>query len=153
MLGTYLNAATPDCTSGTLTVRPHNTITYEPARMQKVITYDGPQESRISIDSGYSFMVDVQWELLPASNSGTVIDFLLGWDKANGIVRSFKWQHPTDGYVYVVRAAKLPSRVTITQASASAGRTPADPRVTIGSTASVRPGSRQKSRDRWLRSW
>ena len=111
MLGTYLNAATPDCTAGTLSVTPHNTISYTPARMQKVITFDGPQESRISIDDDYSFMIDVQWELLPASNSGQVIDFLLGWDKANGIVRSFKWYHPTDGYTYVVRATKLPSIV------------------------------------------
>ena len=111
MIGDHLNIAVPDCTSGTLSVAPHNTVTYAAGRHQKIILFDQTDESRISIDSDYVFFSDVQWELIPATNSGIVTDFLLSWDKGNGITRSFKWEHPTDSETYVVRATKLPSIV------------------------------------------
>ena len=109
MIGDHLNIVTPDCTSGTLSVAPHNTVTYAAGRHQKILIFDEVDESRISIDDDYVFFTDIKWELIPASNSGIVIDYLLSWDKGNGIARSFKWQHPTDGETYVVRATKLPS--------------------------------------------
>jgi len=107
--GDYLNADTSDCIAGTLTLSPHDAMVYTISQNQEIIPFEDATETRLDLDEAPSFFADVKWTNISASNSGTVLNYMLERSRGNGITRTFKWQHPTDGYTYVARCTKLPT--------------------------------------------
>ena len=49
------------------------------------------------------FRVKLEWAGLDSTESGTIFDFWASSAIGNGIVNSFRWEHPTDGHKYTVR--------------------------------------------------
>ena len=71
------------------------------------MTTDSGAETRISLgDDTTWFWAKLEFSMLSStSDVGTVFDLYHDTAKANGIVNSIKWAHPTDGHTYVVRFA------------------------------------------------
>ena len=109
MFGDYLSAATADFSDSTLTLTPHNTMGYAVNQHQDVIPFEDATETRLDLDDAPSFFTDVTWSNLTATNCGIALNYMMASGRGNGVTRTFEWQHPTDGYSYVVRCAKLPA--------------------------------------------
>lgn len=108
----YLAVATPDY-NATLSVTPQRTMLEDGGKNQKINIGDDGSEERISLADASIFYVTLQWAVISEANAGTIVDFYHDTAKGNGMVRSFKWTHPTDGHTYVVRfASKLPRLLT-----------------------------------------
>jgi len=105
----FVNLATPDY-NATLTNPSQRVITEKGLKNQVIHLGDDGSEERISFSNQSIFHVGVQWPNKSESDIGQIIDFFYDTDKANGIVRSFKWTHPTDSHVYVVRFASNMTR-------------------------------------------
>lgn len=103
----YLSVISADYTTSTLSIAPQSEIR-EVCQDPNVIIYEGidGSEQRIVVgSSGTVFFCSFSWNVLSASDAGTIIDFFYDASKANKMARTFKWQHPTDGSTYVVRFA------------------------------------------------
>lgn len=98
----YLSTVTPD-NDVTLSVSPQKTLVELGTKNQTVHLADDDSEERISFSDDSIFYVTLQWPRKSETDLGTVLDFYYNTAKGNGRLKSFKWQHPTDGHVYVVR--------------------------------------------------
>jgi len=103
----YLSVVTPDVNitlgAAPYEIHPQGILTELGEKNQKVHIGDDLSEERISFSDDTIFLVTLSWETVTESESGTLIDFYYDSTKGNGIQQSFKWAHPDDGYVYVVR--------------------------------------------------
>lgn len=98
----YLDVETPD-SNVILSVNPHRILPEMVARNQIIHLADDDSEERISLSSNKICFVKLNWLQLKATDSGTLLDFYCDSNKGDGMVKSFKWQHPTDNHIYVVR--------------------------------------------------
>ena len=98
----YLTTITPDYTATTLSVTPHSVLSQMIKKAQVVHEFDDGNISVATLGSTAFFEVTLQWDILTASDAGTILDFWADSAKANGMERSFYWQHPVDGHTYVV---------------------------------------------------
>lgn len=99
----YLATATPDY-AATLSVTPQQIVVEEGGMQQVVHVGDDGSEERVSFDDTPIFYIMLGWSTgITASDAGTIFDWYYDAAKANGIVKSFRWTHPTDGHTYVVR--------------------------------------------------
>lgn len=108
MMYSYLSALAADH-NYTLTLSQTNGINYQPIREQYVEMYDDDTEERIDVDDEYTFVIDINWKDLTKEENHTVIDFFYSISKGYGIVQTFYWEHPTDGYTYTVRFLQKPA--------------------------------------------
>lgn len=98
----YTGTVTPDY-NATLSLTPQRVLTEMGHKNQVVHIADDNSEERISLSSSSIFYVTLVWEVLNESDSGTIFDWYFDPAKANGVVNSFKWGHPTDTHTYTVR--------------------------------------------------
>jgi len=70
---------------------------------QAVHVGDDGSEERVGFSDQAVFHVRLNWEVLTASDAGTLVDFYYNPLIGKGRLRSFKWKHPDDGHTYVVR--------------------------------------------------
>ena len=87
----------------TLSITPQQTLIERGAKNQKIHIADDGTEERVNKSSDTQFYFVLRWNRLTAEDAGTIWDIWCDPTKANGSLNSFKWQHPTDGHVYVVR--------------------------------------------------
>lgn len=84
-------------------IHPQGVITEIGTKNQEVFRGDdGLSRVAISYSDVSVFIAQLQWEILTASESGTLMDFWHNTAIGNGWVNSFKWAHPDDGHIYVV---------------------------------------------------
>lgn len=101
----YVSAVTPDY-DVTLDVSPQDVLTEDGSKSQVIHEADDGSEERISLgDDASVFYVTLMWKRKDSEDIATIFDWWHDTSKANGRVRSFKWNHPTDGHTYVVRFA------------------------------------------------
>lgn len=103
----WTSTVTPDYNAA-IGILPQGEIT-EVSSKSQVIHYgvDGSEE-RISFGTTSIFYINMQWNLLSESNSGTIFDWYNDPAKANGCQRSFKYAWG-DGHTYCIRFdCKLP---------------------------------------------
>jgi hypothetical protein len=101
----YLPTITPDYTAETLSVTPQTTLTSKGQKAQKQITM-GDGSIRVITKSNQSYFdVTIQWDILDSEEQGTILDFYHNPAKANGMEKTFYWQHPhpNDGHTYVAQ--------------------------------------------------
>lgn len=102
----YVDTVTPDY-NATLSVISQVSITERGLKNQLVHLGDDGSEERISLSNDSIFYLDVMWPLRSESDIGTVMDWFHDSNKANGIVRTFKWIHYGEPlarrHTYVVR--------------------------------------------------
>lgn len=99
----YLSAVSPDYNS-TLDVSPQEVLPEIVEKNQVIHKFDDGSERVVSLDDTAIFHVKLRWNRgITKSDAGTIFDFYADASKANGMARSFKWDHPLDGHTYVVR--------------------------------------------------
>lgn len=103
-MAAYLpGTATADYTTTTLNLAPHSVMTEASEKNQEIHYADDGSEQRISHSDSNIFWVTLQWNNITEDEVGTIADFYYDSSKGNGIVRTFKWAHPTDSNTYIVR--------------------------------------------------
>lgn len=103
----YTDPGVPDYAYA-IGILPQGDLTEESSKAGAIhIGVDGSEE-RISFSVRPTFYINLNWNLLSASNSGTIFDWYNDSAKANGMQRSFKYAWGDD-HTYVVRfASNLP---------------------------------------------
>ena len=101
----FLSASTADYTSTDLNVSPQKILEESGSKNQIIHMGDDGSEERISLDNDPIFYVNLQWDVLGSTDAGKIVNFYYSTGVANGIHRSFRWVHPTDGHTYTVRFA------------------------------------------------
>lgn len=101
----YLSAVVPDYLGTVLSVNPQQTMTEIGSKNQVIHMADDGSEERITFSGTSIFYVTMAWDLLSATDSGTIVDIYHDSNKANGTNKSFRWDHPdpNDNTRYVVR--------------------------------------------------
>jgi len=97
----FLSTITSDY-NYTLSITAQETVTEEGFKNQIIHLADDNSEERISLSIGSIFYVNIPWPILSEADSGTIHDLYHDPNKANGMVRSFKWLSH-DSHTYVVR--------------------------------------------------
>jgi WD40 repeat protein len=98
----YVSTVSPDI-DVTLSVTPQGIIVEEGGKNMEVHKFRGGAEEVIILSEQSVFFISLQWNALSAADSGTIFDIYHDPAKADGIAKSFKWAHPTDGHTYVVK--------------------------------------------------
>ena len=103
----FTGTVTPDYNAA-IGILPQGEITEESSKSQTIHYGVDGSEERISFGTASIFYINLQWNILSESNSGTIFDFYNDPAKANGTQRSFKYAWG-DGHTYIVRFdCKLP---------------------------------------------
>lgn len=98
----YVSTVSPDYNVA-LGVSPQEVLTELVDKNQIVHEFDDGTDRVVALDDTPIFHVRVRWSLgISKSDSGTILDFYADTNKANGMARTFKWDH-IDGHTYVVR--------------------------------------------------
>jgi len=100
----YLSNVTADYTATEFAIAPQHLMS-EIGGIGHQILFDGNDDNDIAIsfDDSPVFIVPLSWRGLSESDAGDIVDFYYDSAKGNGKVRTFYWQHPTDGHTYTVR--------------------------------------------------
>ncbi len=104
----YLGTGTADYTAANLEVVCQQVLTITPSKNQQLLWTDANTPLSINIDDDETFIVDLIYNYITQANAEIVMDFWLNATKGNGSNRTFYWEHPTDGEVYVSRFLKTP---------------------------------------------
>ena len=99
----YLPTKAADYTAVTLSVAPQTVMTEEGHRNQAVHEFDDGSVGVVGISSQSYFNVTLQWDYLDAADSAAILDYWHNASKGAGMLRTFYWKHPIDGYEYTVR--------------------------------------------------
>ena len=103
----FLDTAVPDVDitlgAGAYEIHPDFVFSEQGSINQVVHIGDDGSEERISLSDKVAFFASLKWENITEAESGILFDIYFDAAKADGRVSSFKWSHPTDGHVYVVR--------------------------------------------------
>lgn len=103
----FLSTITADYNSA-IGILPHGEIVEESAKSQAIHYGVDGSEERVTFGTTSTFYININWNLLSESNSGTIFDWYNDPAKANGCQRSFKYAWG-DGHTYVCRFdCKLP---------------------------------------------
>lgn len=94
----YVATSTADV-STTLTLTPHGRVTEQSRENAVIHLGDDESEERIVLSSTPVFYLSWSWNVLSASDAGTILD--LYHTSAQGRGKSFQCTH--DGHTYVVR--------------------------------------------------
>jgi len=95
----------------TLEVWPERILPEVGEKKQVVHDFDDGQETIVTLSGQSRFYVIVQWEMISAELADLIFDLWHDENKANGIERSFKWWHPIEEQIYIVRFAEGMERV------------------------------------------
>ena len=98
----YLSSATPGY-DAFLGVEPQEVLPEISEKDQTILEGDGREKIIISHSDDSIFYLTLRWRYLEDTDAGVIFDFFNDSNKANGMVRSFKLAHPTDGHNYVIR--------------------------------------------------
>lgn len=99
----YLSVAVADYLTETLSLSPQDTMAEDASKNQVTHEMDDGSIEIVSLSDTPQFTVTLRWDVLSSSEADLLMDWWLSSSKANGRARTFKWQHPTDGHVYVAR--------------------------------------------------
>ena len=96
--------------NATLDVSPQEVLTEVMEKNQAIHNFDDGSERVISLDDDAIFHIKLRWTKgISKSDAGTIMDYYADSVKANGMARSFKWNH-IDDHTYVVRFRSSLSR-------------------------------------------
>jgi len=99
----FLTATTANYVSTALNVTPQRIMVERGIKNQVVHLGDDGSEERVNLDSKSIFRVSLQWDVLGSTDASKIVNFYHSTAIANGMSRSFRWTHPTDGHTYTAR--------------------------------------------------
>ena len=97
----YLTYKTPDY-DGFFPDIPVSSLSESVVILTNVIETDSGSEERVGLSLPY-FKVTLNLPKLKKDQLDSLVDFYTNQNRANGKLNSFKWTHPIDNCVYVVR--------------------------------------------------
>lgn len=100
----YLTATAASSTE-LFDVKPQKILTETGQKNQIAHIGDDGSEQRVSFSNTSVFNVTLKWNVISPADAGTIMDYFHSTALGNGISRSFRWAHPTDGHTYTVRFA------------------------------------------------
>jgi len=99
----FVSTVTPDY-AAFLAVAPQKILTEVMEKNQEIHLFDDGTERVISLDDDAIIYMVLEWSRgIPEGDAGRIMDFYLDSSKANAMARSFKFTHPEDGHIYVVK--------------------------------------------------
>lgn len=99
-----ITTGTADYEATTLSLLPQNVYTEEMDKTDVIRSGDDGSEERIEVGGSIpSFRVQLEWDTVPSSEEETILNFWTDPAKGRGRINTFLWQHPWDGYTYIVR--------------------------------------------------
>jgi len=99
----YLGPISADYKSTALDIDSQRVLSEMGNKNQIIHLGDDGSEEVITFNSTTVFKVSLQWDVLNEDDSGTIFNFYHSTGLGNGLSRSFRWVHPTDGHKYTVR--------------------------------------------------
>ncbi len=102
----YLDVVTPDY-DWTLDITPQNVMVEQGEKNQIVHEYDDGK-IQVVTKSDSIFIVTLEWKTITNANAEIILALWHDSAKANGLERTFKWQHPIEDTVYVVQFIEQP---------------------------------------------
>lgn len=102
-------------------VIPQHILTEVGQKNIVIHTGDDGSEERIALDSKSIFRVRLKWDYLKPGDAGTIVNQYYSTNLGNGMARSWRWAHPTDGHQYTVRFDSPLSRAIMPRAGDSSG--------------------------------
>jgi hypothetical protein len=119
-----LTVASVDYNTARLQVSPTAVLSEPGDKNQTVYQADSGRRVVVTVSSQSEFQVLLQFDHRTLADAGTVFGGYHDDAKAKGQARTFLWDHPVDGHVYVARfgskltrdwLAPIPTRQTIRQ--------------------------------------
>jgi hypothetical protein len=99
----YLDPITADYTAETLTIEPWDVLKIPGSKTQVIHECDdGSISVVLESDTSY-FQFKCQWDYMSETDHAVLMDFWHNPLKANGIKNTFKWLHPIEERIYIVR--------------------------------------------------
>jgi hypothetical protein len=86
----------------TLQIKPQSVLTETITKNDLVQEGDDRSEERAEFTGDFIAYIAIRYDILDEDDSGKIIDFFFNSSKGNGLINSFKFDHP-DGHTYVVR--------------------------------------------------
>jgi hypothetical protein len=99
----YLNLKIPDYATTTLSIGSTTVLPQIGDKHQIKKDFDDGSVSVVGVSANNVFEVQLQWNYISDADHDTLMDFWHDSSKGAGMMRTFCWEHPIDGYVYVVR--------------------------------------------------
>ena len=102
----YLSTVTPDYTAVNLDVSPRGispSIFVTGRKYQEIDDYYGGSSTRIDWGNDPEFFVVLPFGYLNTGDMQKIWQLYMSPSKANGVARTFVWDHPTETNNYVVR--------------------------------------------------
>jgi len=96
----YLSIVTSDVDI-TLTINPQSVLKTNISKNQIIRKGDDNSREVLNFNDDPIPYIFIRYDLLDASDVGTIFDIWMDTSKANGMLNSFKFDHP-DGHTYVV---------------------------------------------------
>ncbi|MCP3684782.1 MAG: hypothetical protein GY861_19105 [bacterium] len=103
-----LSTEVADYTATELSVTPQGVLPTIGSKNQQILWLDDGTPYTINIDDTTTYQVDLSWDYVTPTEAETIMDMWGDQSKANGMVNTFYWVHPTDGETYVVRFISKP---------------------------------------------
>jgi len=106
-----LSIGVADCIATELSVSPQDTLPVMSAKNQEILWLDDGTPYVVNYDDTTTYRVDLIFNDITNTDAGTIMDFWGSTSKANGMLNTFYWQHPTDGETYVARFISDPTHL------------------------------------------
>lgn len=98
----YLQAMAADYQQ-LLDISPQQVVVESAFLRQNVVEYDDTSVAVMTRSTGPKAFFFIRWDGLSAVDAGKVLDFYLDPAKGKGKARSFEFENPHDGHIYIVQ--------------------------------------------------
>ena len=99
----YLSPKTADYQTTTLSFGLENTMPQKGNKSQVLHEFDDGSITVVGLSSNSYFDVSINLGYVSTTDKATIMDFWHNSAKADGMRRTFYWDHPTDEHTYTVR--------------------------------------------------
>jgi len=107
LMSEFLSTVAPDY-AYTLAVAPHNEMSVEPLKTQKMLYTDANTPLVLNVNNASKFLISLVWEKLVLTDAEIIMELWTDTSKADGLANSFRWTNPDDSATYTVHFATKP---------------------------------------------
>ena len=98
----YVSSVSPDY-NAFLSTYPQRVLVETGSFRQEIVEYDDENVQVITFADTPKFFFRLQWDAITEAEADAIYDLYFDVNKAKGQARSFKWTHPQDLDIYVVK--------------------------------------------------
>jgi hypothetical protein len=102
LMSEFLATVVPDYTAVTINIAPHDQMTTNPVKTQKLKYKDDNTPLVLNINNATKFKITLQWDKLSLADAETIMELWTSTSKADGMANSIVWTNPADSKTYTV---------------------------------------------------